>query len=39
MPAMFKAEDNAGATLDRTSEETSADVAAEADEVAEALAA
>ncbi len=39
MPAMFKAEGSAGAALDRTSEETSTEVAAEAVEVAEALAA
>ncbi len=39
MPAMFKDEGSAGAALDRTSEETSAAVATEADEVAEALAA
>ena len=39
MPAMFKADGSAGAALDRTSEETFADGASEADEVAEALAA
>lgn len=37
MPAMFKADGSADAALDRTGEETSAEVAAEADEVAEAL--
>ena len=39
MPAMFKAEGSVGAALDRTSDETSAEVAAEGEEAAEALAA